>query len=458
MRKGRKENRPISPRLQYILRTGLCQRFPLDKPLRRFATKRFRNFNPLTETSKSPIIPFDAIPYTRKKRVMLKCASVYTSEVDDFDAALAEIKAQLEQKITLLKHSVGIVMCHPEFLGTGIVEHICKNLPFDLAGTTTSSQAVNDQVGDLILTVFVMTSDDIVFKTGMIEAWGNDVDGAVQTAYEKTTAGTAEASEQPKLALLFPPFGQHAGDEYVRAWEKVLPGTPLFGTHAIDDTTTFTECRTIYNGQHYEAAMPFILCYGNINPRFLIATFSEDSIVSSRAEITKAKGNCIYEINNIATVEYFEKIGFADISFMTPFITFDSAKRKYDDGIPVIRGFSTFTEEGAAAFYGEMEEGATFALLKWNTDHMLSATSQKISEINGMSDVNGVLLFPCCIRRAMLVGVNNPLLELVTVKENIRQEIPFMMADAGGEICPTSIRDGVPLNRFHNYSIVILIV
>jgi len=389
---------------------------------------------------------------------MLKCASVYTCEVDDFDAALAEIKAQLEQKITLLKHSVGIIMCHPEFLGTGMVEHICKNLPFDLAGATTSSQAVNDHVGGLVLTIFVMTSDDIVFKVGITEALGNDVDGTIKTAYEKTTAGTAEASEQPKLALLFPPFGQHAGDEYVGAWEKVLPGTPLFGTHAMDDTTTFKECRTIYNGQHYETAMPFVLCYGNINPRFLIATFSEDSILSTRAEITKSKGNRIYEINNVVAVDYFEKIGFADISFMTPFITFDSSKRKYDDGIPVIRGFSTFTEEGAVEFHGEMEEGATFALMKWNVNHMLSATSQKISEINGMSDVNGVLLFPCCIRRAMLVGNNSPLLEYATVEDNIRQDIPFMMADAGGEICPTSIRDGVPLNRFHNYSIAILIV
>ena len=385
---------------------------------------------------------------------MLKCASVYTCEVDDFDAALSEIKAQLEQKITLLNHSVGIIMCHPEFTGTGILEHLSKNLPFDLAGVTTASQAVNDTVSELILTIFVMTSDDVVFKAGITETLGSDVDGAVKTAYEKA----AEASEQPKLVLLFPPFGKHAGDEYVRAWEKVLPGTPLFGTHAMDDTPTFTECRTIYNGQHYEAAMPFVLCYGNINPRFLIATFSEDSIVSSRAEITRAKGSCIYEIDNIPAVEYFDKIGFADISFMTPFITFDSVKRKYDDGIPVIRGFASFTEEGAAVFFGEMEEGATFALLKWNTDHMLSATTQKIADINGMTDVNGVLFFPCGIRRSMLVGVNRPLLELTTVQENLRQDIPFMMGDAGGEICPTSIRDGVPLNRFHNYSLIILIV
>ena len=79
-------------------------------------------------------------------------------------------------------------------------------------------------------------------------------------------------------------------------------------------------------------------------------------------------------------------------------------------------------------------------------------------EINGMPDVNGVLLFPCVIRRAVLLGANKPLLELVTVKETINQEIPFMIGCAGGEICPTSFKDGVPVNRFHNYSLIILII
>ena len=414
------------------------------------------SFRPLDRNFEIAYNPLDAVPYA-KKRIMLKCASVYTCEIDDFDAALSEIKAQLEQKMTLLNHSVGIIMCHPEFTGTGILEHLSENLPFDLAGVTTASQAVNDQIGELILTVFVMTSDDIVFKTGVTEALGSDVDGAVKTAYDKTITEVPEMSEQPRLALLFPPFGQHAGDAYIRAWEKIIPGTPLFGTHAIDDTAIFKECRTIYNGQHYETAMPFVLCYGNIHPRFMIATFSEDSAVSAKVEITKAKGNCLQEINHAPAIEYFKKMGIADISFMTAFM-FDFSKHQYDDNTPVVRGFASFTEEGAATFYGEVEDAATFAFLKWDTDILLSATSQKISEINGMSGVNGVLFFPCTMRRAVLLGASRPLLEFATVKEHIKQEIPFMMGDAGGEICPTSVRDGVPLNRFHNYSLVILIV
>ena len=78
---------------------------------------------------------------------MLKCASVYTTEVDDPEIALNEIKGQLEKKLTLLENSVGIIMCHPEFIPTGVLKAVCEGLPFDLAGTTTASQSVNDKVG-----------------------------------------------------------------------------------------------------------------------------------------------------------------------------------------------------------------------------------------------------------------------------------------------------------------------
>jgi len=136
----------------------------------------------------------------------------------------------------------------------------------------------------------------------------------------------------------------------------------------------------------------------------------------------------------------------------------DLLKREDYDGVPVVRGFASFTEEGAATFYGEVDEGSTFAFLKWNIEDMLSVTRQKITQINEMPNVNGVLSFPCAIRRAVLLGANKPLLEFVTIKETINPEIPYMVGCAGGEICPTSFKDGVPVNRFHNYSLIILII
>ena len=52
----------------------------------------------------------------------------------------------------------------------------------------------------------------------------------------------------------------------------------------------------------------------------------------------------------------------------------------------------------------------------------------------------------------------SPLMELETARDTINPDIPFMIGYAGGEICPTLVRNGVPTNRYHNYSLVILVV
>ncbi|MCL2677444.1 MAG: FIST C-terminal domain-containing protein [Clostridiales bacterium] len=385
---------------------------------------------------------------------MLKCASLYTSEVDDPDLALKEIRTQLDEKITLLEYTVGIVMCNAEFIASGVLRHICANLPFDLAGVTTASQAVNDGIGELMLTVFVMSANDVRFITGVTESLSGEVEGPVKAAFESAAAGLAEPVG---LALIFPPFGLRAGDAYVKAWERLLPGTPLFGTCAIDDTATFAECETIYNGVNYKTAMPFVLCCGNIKPRFLIATLSESNAVSQKAEVTKARGNCVFEINYGKAINYFIEREFTGSVLYTPFMI-DLLKRGDYDGVPVIRGFAAFTEEGAAVFHGDIDEGSTFTLLKCDPGDILLTTRQKVGEINRLSDVNGVLLFPCAVRRVTLLCVDKSLLELQAAREVINPAIPYMMGYAGGEICPTSVKDGVPTNRFHNYSLVILVV
>ena len=385
---------------------------------------------------------------------MLKCASVFTTEIDDPEMAVSEIQGQLEKKLTLFENSVGIIMCHPEFIATGVLRAVCESLPFDLAGITTASQAVNDESGELILTIFIMTSDDIRFITGLTGSVTEDVDESVKKASERVTAGITET---PGLIFVFPPFGICAGDAYVRAWGKIIPNTPIFGTCSIDDTAAFSDCETIYDGINYKTEMSFILCYGNINPRFMIATLPERSVITTKAEVTKAEGNCVYEINHDNSLKYFEKRGFTDSVKYTPFLI-DFLKRQDYDGVPVIRGHATFTEEGASIFYGDVDEGSTFTMLACEPNDILETTRQELEKINQLSDVNGVLLLPCVVRRSVLLSVNKNLEELQSAREIINPDIPFMMGYAGGEICPTSINNGIPTNRFHNHTLVILVV
>ena len=385
---------------------------------------------------------------------MLKCASVFTFEVDDPEAAYAEIATQLAQKLTLLEHTVGIIMCHSEFLASGVTQHVCAQLPFDLAGVTTASQAVNEAIGEQILTIFVLTSDDVRFVAGVTDSLSQTVDAPLDRVYKKLTAGL---TEPPQLVLAFPPFGLRAGDDYVHAFEKLAPGAAVFGTLAIDDTATFEECETIYNGVNDREAMAFVLCFGPIKPRFLVATLPESSAVSSKAKITKATGNLVYEIDQQNALKYFEERQFAESCLYTPFYI-DLLEREDYDGVPIVRGLASFTEEGAAVFHGEVDEGSTLTILRCETEDVVSTTRQAAALVNDFPEVNGALLFPCTVRRITLLGSGKPLLELQAAKDTLNDEIPYMIGYAGGEICPTSVKDGVPTNRFHNYSLVILVI
>ncbi len=388
---------------------------------------------------------------------MVTCASIYTYEVDDREIALAELKAQLDEKVALLENSVGIILCHPEFIQTGMLKFICENLPFDLVGATTASQAVNGEAGELLLTIFIITSNDVYFKVGVSESLNGDIVGITESAYHLAAMGM---QEQPKLAIIFPPLTlQHAGDVYVDAWSQIIPNTPIFGSHAIDDTLSFESSETIYNGANYKLSMSFVLCYGNINPRFLIGTLPENSVTPYTGEITKAEGPLVHEINHTNTFQYLKDLGFTSDNASTDnflFLPFriNFINRPDYDGIPVMRALASFTEDGSAIFRGNVYENSRFVFSKCVPGDVLATALEKVEEVNAMPDVNGVLLLPCIVRRMVLSLT--PLKELECIRDNLKA--PFMMGYAGGEICPTSATADIAINRFHNYSLVILVI
>ena len=391
---------------------------------------------------------------------MLKCASVHTYEIDDPEVALAEILSQLDRKILLLEHTVGIVMCHPEFISSGTLQYICTKLPFDIAGMTTAVQAVNGEAGELILTLFIMTADDVYFITDVTQGLNENIDASIRSAAEKSKSVYAQA---PRLALVFTPcMTTYSGDTYIKVWQENIPNVPIFGAVATDDTRTYESSETICKGECYKTEMSYVLCCGNLNPRFIVGTFPYERAMPHKGEITKSIGSLVYEINNINAYQYFESIGFTNNGVLAEnyiFVPFaiDQKKRADYDGIPVIRSLNAFTQDGTAVFLGDVDEGSTFSLLTSEPDDVLSVTREKVEQINDIPDVNGILMFPCIARRMMTMRAA-PLVELENIRDTMREDIPFMTGYAGGEFSPTLVKDGIPTNRYHNYSLIILAI
>ena len=203
--------------------------------------------------------------------------------------------------------------------------------------------------------------------------------------------------------------------------------------------------------------MPFILCYGNINPRFLIATLPENTNLPLSGKVTKSKNNFVYEVNEINARMFFTKAGIPENVSAFP-LMINQVGNENDSKVHVIRELFAYSEDNTAIFGGDVGEGSTIFFLNFDPESIKSSSQCEIERINTFSDVNGAVLFSCASRRMVLLGVNEDKAELQIAKNTIKQEIPFMLGYSGGEICPVINNHGTLNNRFHNYSVAILVI
>jgi hypothetical protein len=207
--------------------------------------------------------------------------------------------------------------------------------------------------------------------------------------------------------------------------------------------------------------MAFIVVAGAVNPRFLIATVDDRNKTPYSGEITKSEKNIVHEINDVSTYESFADIGLAkngklDDGFQFVPILIDFKKRADYDGVPVVRAIVYLTENGDAICRGYMYQNSVFTVINPTAEDFLQSSAELIEKIKAIPDRQATLIFSCVVRRIMFGA--KPLIEAAMVEEKLKGGSPFMLAYAGGEICPTSVRAGNVTNRFHNYSIIACIL
>jgi hypothetical protein len=391
---------------------------------------------------------------------MLRSIGLHIYELEDADAAVAEINAGLEG-FPLMEHTAGIIMCDPEYIDSGVYEAICAALPFPVAGTTTMTQAVEGETGLLMLTVFVLTGDDVFFAAAMTGEIAGDNDALAPTRASFDEA-VRQLPSEPKLILAFPPLiAENAGDAYVEALTALCPGVPVFGTLAISDSLTFDNCSTLCCGAASLNKMAFIVVAGAVSPRFLISTVNDHNKTPYSGEITKSEKNIVREINGISTYEYFSDIGLAKDGRLDQGLQFvpilvDFNKRHDYDGVPVVRAIVYLDENGDAVCRGYMYQNSIFTVINPSAADIMQSSEDLMEQIKAIPDRRATLIFSCVVRR-MMFGAE-PLLEAAMVEKSLRGGPPFMLAYAGGEICPTSASAAGVTNRFHNYSIIACIL
>lgn len=382
---------------------------------------------------------------------MISMRTACTVEIDEPDAALSDILQQLDREKELLRHSVGLLTCHPDFLSSGVVKAVCDNLPFDVVGTTTFGAATKKAAEQELLTLSVLTSDEVRFSATLSDALDKEQEGPVARACEKLQSNLGE---RPSLVLAYAPMLQHVGGErLVRLLDKTLSGVPLFGTLACDHNFDFHDSRVIFNGTPHADRLALVAAAGPVNCSFLTISVPENNAEKQNAIITESEGNVVKKVNGLPVLDYLESLGLTreaglEGSKSIPVIL------DYNDGAPpVARCFYMISPEGYAVCGGDMPTGATFALSSMEAEDVILSAEQILDKVAGMGSCSGMLCFPCIVRSVTL-GVDQ-MAEARRVKEKTAAALPYQLCYSGGEICPAYHENGTTTNRFHNFSFAV---
>ena len=382
---------------------------------------------------------------------MIKTFVACTSEVDDVQIAIEQIKSCLKPENGFLKNTIGIAACHYEFVLSGIFKEICEALPFDIVGTISTGQSVGSECASLLFTLMVLTSDDVEFDMVLTSSLQSEAGKVIETAYK-----AAARPERPAMIFSFAPFmPANSGDEYVNTLSGISGGVPVFGTLAVDDTLDFSNCFMLVNGEHYNDRMSMLLFYGKVHPEFFIANISESKMLEKSAVITGSAGHVLMEVNERPVIEYFEDLGLVEASETQYAMTSLPFLLDYNDGTPkVSKIFIMLTQEKYALCGGAMPVGSTLNIAKTDKEDVLLTTGNAVNlALKSIEGKSGFLIYSC-ISRSMAFG-SEQFREIEFIKEKLGAGLPFMMALSGGEICPTMVSGKEAINRFHNNAFVL---
>lgn len=382
---------------------------------------------------------------------MIKMHNAYTLEVDDAGKAVKELLSQLNLD-GLKKHSAGILACHSDFIESGVVEEICKRLPFDVIGSTTNSSSVNGNFGPYQLSLAVLTSDDVMFSTAQTESiLPSNYEQCVKDAYLEAQAKLPGA---PQMIVVFVPMVTDiAGMDFLKCFDKACGSKPIFGTVASDTSVSYENACTIRNGKSEKRAVQMLLLHGNVKPDFIVMSLSKN-IRRQKAIVTESEGSLIKKINDMNVVDYFASVGItksssASSAVMPILVDYENSS------VPVALSLYGVTENGAICT-GEMPQGITFSIGTIDREGTIETANEVSDRILADSNKDAVLFFPCIVRYLILSPDCSD--EMKLIEDKLHGEVPYFLSYAAAEICPICASDGKIYNKMHSYSLIACIL
>jgi hypothetical protein len=377
---------------------------------------------------------------------MIKTLIAHTAEMDDPGSAVSEILKQLKMEKNLLRNSVGIMACYIDFMKNGIVRAICEHMPFDVVGINTLGSAVSESGGQLLLSLAVLTSDDVFFSAGISDPLDRGYEKSLADLYNNAAV---KLPDRPALMLTFAPlFHEVSQDHLVRCFSELSGNVPVFGVVAADYGVFFENPLVLFNGETYDTSLGMVLLSGSITPRFTFSGISEKRVMQRKAVATLAEDNLLKEINEVPALQYLESLGFVKNGKFEGGSTIPLVV-DYNDGTPPsLRTIVSITPEGYLLLAGGIAKNCAFGVGVIDFDYIVETAEELASEVRDCD----FLLIGSCIARNFVLEWNN-LAEIDCIRSRLAAT-PFLFIYSSGEFCPVKTENGRLVNRFHNLTLV----
>jgi hypothetical protein len=386
----------------------------------------------------------------KRDEKMIRFFTAFTFETDDPRIAAAEILKQLDTEHSLLKNSAGLLFCSLDFISSGAAEEVAKALPFETIGCTTHGIAVPGAMGEIMLAVAVLTSDDAFFKTGVSGSLEGDAERRIGELYERVS-GSLESV--PSLMLLC-----HSnpdclpGNEALQILDRLSGGTAVFGTNALDAAPESRTPMIIHNGRAYSDRLALLVICGVPEIRFAIKCLPAMNFYSQPVTVTGARGNRLISINNMPAVEFMEKMGAISNGKLNAIHSFPLLIDNNDGEGAKSCGIHSIEEDGVLRCGSTIAKGATLKFVNQMREEVLYSSEQLVESIKNRGDKKAHLIFSCFGRSAPLVDLKD---EMRLFQENL-EERPYIFIYSAGEFCPMYDQGGGIHNHFHQFSIISL--
>jgi hypothetical protein len=387
---------------------------------------------------------------------MIKSFTAVTNEIDDIELALAEISEQLDlgREGRLLKNTVAILACYAEYLDSGVVAALSARLPFEIIGATTNAAGCAGEIGETMLALLVLTSDDVSFACAVSDPIGVEEEAPLKACYE---AAAAKLPGRPALMISFMPLLTNmSGDFYVDRMSAISGNVPNFGTLPVDHNTDYHDSQTIYAGQFWRDRLAILLFCGPVAPRFYVGALSDERVFPEKGAVTASKGNQLQTVNGISAADYLQSLGLTknEDGTIAGINTFPIIVDYNDGAAPIARAMFALTPEGYAVCGGALPVGSTLSVGSFDPEEIAATTSRTLAAALAGEGCSVMLIYSC-IGRFFALGYDQ-LLEQEKVRALMGQAgIPYLFAYSGTELCPVYGKHDTLVNRSHNNSIAI---